>query len=151
MQSIRGLEEVYEKIFRTDGCKFLGFVKGIENLKFLESLLGTDLGVKRRSRRGKEPRKRRHFIGWYMDGKIVFIFLTTSTGLWRSYRRVDLTLCPNVSKRCPDTMEEAYVLDSEDRGFVSYLVREEVVEGKYVICGWCKDLEYLENLKIIEV
>gem|GEM_PF-5660796 len=48
-------------------------------------------------------------------------------------------------------MEEAYVLDSEDRGFVSYLVREEVVEGKYVICGWCKDLEYLENLKIIEV
>jgi len=142
MNVMEGLEEFYRELICEREEKFLGFVK-YENLKHLERILDTDLGVEVRRLAGEDPRKARPFIGWYSGDHITLVFLTKK----KKSIEVDTELCKKLSEDCRWIEGRCYVLEDWKRGgFYKFTLRRELL-GDYVLCGRCEDLDFLENLK----
>ncbi|GAB6065984.1 hypothetical protein JCM9492_10760 [Aquifex pyrophilus] len=132
------LEEIYKDTLKKRGNKFLGVIK-FENLKFLEELLNTDLGIRGRLEKGEEPRRKRPFIGWYISGEeLKLVFLTRR----KQNPHVNLRLC----KRCPNLYEDTYIFRDRKRSFVGYILKSNTLKD-FILCGSCEDLEYLESLR----
>ncbi|WP_174248487.1 hypothetical protein [Thermocrinis albus] len=121
-QPIKGVEKLISKVEE----RFLGFVK-LEGLRYLEGLLNVDLG--------SEKRKGRPFIGWYKNGCMFLVFLTTKR---RAYK-VFVNGC-NKQELCQWIDEESYVFyDYRHRGYFVYKVKEDQLKWKeqIVFCGFC--------------
>ncbi len=132
------LKGIYEEVIKKRGEKFLGIIM-FENLKFLEELLNTDLGVKGRLEKGKQPRQKRPFIGWYIsDEELKVVFLTQKN----KNPHVNLRLC----KRCPDINRDTYIFRDRKRGIVGYILKASHL-GNFIFCGRCENLKHLERLR----
>ncbi|RLJ70682.1 hypothetical protein BCF55_0963 [Hydrogenivirga caldilitoris] len=142
---MRGFEELYKELITKEGHKFLGFFRSDE-LRFLEELLSTDLGVSVREVKGRQPRSARPFIGWF-DGEILNLcFLTRN----KRNLSVDIKNCKRVDKKCNWIRVFGYVLfDHLKKGYFRYTLK--AVKPEYVLCGRCDDLEFLEKLKVFEI
>ncbi len=137
-------EDILKEILRKERNKFLALFNK-EGLKCLEDLLDTDFGIRGRIERGKQPREYRPFIGWYKDGTLYFCLLTRkNTG-----KKLDLTLCRKTKKNCGWIENTSYAFRDRNIGFVVYSVKDLVIEGKFNICGTCKNLEEIEKFKVI--
>jgi len=143
---VEKLRELYKKLILSRREKFLGFVKTNE-LKLLEELLNTDLGVYGRVKSGRTPRLKRPFIGWFEEDRFVIFFLT------KTFKKnsIDLRLCYRQRKECKWIHEFSYLFEDRKRGYVGYLLKDVLFKGRYVFCGRCSDLEFLEKLKVVEI
>jgi len=124
-----------------EGKKFLGYFR-LNELKWLEEMLETDLGV-------KNQRKTRPFIGFHRGDTVFICFLTTRSK--SKGKRVDIKLCSKSG--CPryNFMEYSYIFyDIRRRGFYIYEFPKEYIKDKYVHCGFCKDLEFIDNLPKVD-
>jgi hypothetical protein len=143
MKFLKSLFEHIKEIFldkREEGKKFLGYFRQ-ERLKFLEELIGMELGAYRRNTRP--------FIG-YTSGNWLFVLFLTSQKKGRTYR-VDISLCKK--KGCPRyrfAPESYFFHDSKHPGIYFYKLPKNLVKD-YVFCGYCEGLEYLDKLRIKEV
>jgi hypothetical protein len=142
---MRGLKDIYIQIISAENGKFLGFFKE-KQLKLLEELLNTDLGVRDRERTGKKARTARPFIGWQENGRLNVCFLTSQ----KKGEKVDLRNCRRLPPECGWIKDYSYLFWSRGKGYVIFSFKEGI-PCDYILCGRCRDLEFLEGLRIIEV
>ena len=136
---LQQLQEVVRQRKELEGKKFLG-VFNQDNLIVLERLLKTDLGT--------HKRERRPFIGYFYSQWLFLCFLTRENH--GKVRRVDLSLC-NKKKECSKLQDISYAFyDRKNRGFYLYRLPKDLIKD-YTFCGFCKDLEHIDKLNVIEV
>ncbi len=140
------LKYLYKELIINRRDRFLGFFKSNE-LKLLEELLNTDLGISGRIKSGREPRSKRPFIGWYKENELVIFFLTKTS---KKYL-INLSLCYKIEGECKWIGGLSYLFEDRKRGYVGYPLKDVSFKGKYVFCGRCRDLEFLEELKVVEI
>jgi len=130
-----------DEIIKERQKKFLGYIER-EQLKHLERLLNTDLGVYTKNR------QKRPFIAWYdWFGKLKVVFLTLST----NEKSVNLRLCKKENSECNESLEDvSYVFyDRTRKKYAGYTFKGEIFE--YVYCGYCENLQFLENLNFYSI
>jgi hypothetical protein len=133
------LQELVRQRKDLEGKKFLGIFDK-DNLRVLEELLKTDLGT--------HKRERRPFIGYFYSHWLFLCFLTTKNH--GKVRRVDLSLC-NKKKECSNLQSISYIFrDRKNEGFYIYKLPKDLIKD-YIFCGFCKDLEHIDKLNVIEV
>ena len=133
------LQELVRQRKELEGKKFLGIFDK-DNLRFLEELLKTDLGT--------HKRERRPFVVYFYSQWLFLCFLTTKNH--GKVRRVDLSLC-NKKKECSKLQDISYAFyDRKNRGFYLYRLPKDLIKD-YIFCGFCKDLEHIDKLNVIEV
>jgi hypothetical protein len=133
------LQEVVRQRKELESKKFLGII-GKDNLRVLEELLKTDLGT--------HKRERRPFVGYFYSQWLFLCFLTTKNH--GKVRRVDLSLC-NKKKECSNLQSVSYIFrDRKNEGFYIYKLPKNLIKD-YTFCGFCKDLEHIDKLNVIEV
>ena len=142
---MRGLKEIYRQIIEDKEYKFLGFFDH-ENLKLLEELLDTDLGIRGRKEVGKEPRKGRPFIGRKRGNSLEVCFLTRD----KKKYRIELDLCEKKDPSCSRIEDVSYVFYDRKRGYGKFLFKD-IGELNYTLCGRCEDLEIIDKLRVFEV
>ncbi len=130
--------DLFEKILEERKKRFLGFFR-FRELKFLQELLRTDLGV-----RG-EIKKNRPFVGWYEGNDLIFCLLTKK----KNPAFIDLRLCERKKKSCKWIGGRSYLFYDKRRGVVRYRIKEGLID--FVLCGRCKNLEHLEKLEETQV
>jgi hypothetical protein len=133
------LQELVRQRKELEGKRFLGII-GKDNLRVLEELLKTDLGT--------HKRERRPFVGYFYSKWLFLCFLTTKNH--GKVRRVDLSLCNN-KKECSNLQSVSYIFrDRKNKGFYIYKLPKDLIKD-YTFCGFCKDLEHIDKLDVIEV
>jgi len=133
------LQELVRQRKELEGKKFLGIFDR-DNLKVLEELLKTDFGT--------HKRERRPFVGYFYSKWLFVCFLTRENH--GDVMRVDLSLC-NKKEECSDLQDISYAFyDRKNRGFYLYRLPKDLIKD-YTFCGFCKDLEYIDKLNVIEV
>jgi hypothetical protein len=133
------LQELVRQRKELEGKKFLGIFDK-DNLRVLEELLKTDLGT--------HKRERRPFVGYFYSQWLFVCFLTREKH--GDVRRVDLSLC-NKKKECSNLQDISYAFyDRKKRGFYLYRLPKDLIKD-YIFCGFCKDLEHIDKLNVIEV
>jgi len=136
---LQQLQEVVRQRKELEGKKFLG-VFNQDNLIVLERLLKTDLGT--------HKRERRPFIGYFYSQWLFLCFLTRENH--GDVMRVDLSLC-NKKKECSKLQDISYAFyDRKRGGFYLYRLPKYLIKD-YTFCGFCKDLEHIDKLNVIEV
>jgi hypothetical protein len=64
--------------------------------------------------------------------------------------RVDLSLC-NKKEECSKLQDISYIFQDRKRGgFYLYRLPKDLIKD-YTFCGFCKDLEHIDKLNVIEV
>jgi hypothetical protein len=133
------LQELVRQRKELEGKKFLGIFDQ-DNLRVLEELLKTDLGT--------HKRERRPFVGYFYSKWLFVCFLTTKDH--GDVMRVDLSLC-NKKKECSKLQNISYIFqDRKRRGSYLYRLPKDLIKD-YIFCGFCKDLEHIDKLDVIEV
>ena len=133
------LQELVRQRKELEGKKFLGIFNQ-DNLRVLEELLKTDLGT--------HKRERRPFVGYFYSQWLFLCFLTTKNH--GNVMRVDLSLC-NKKGKCSKLQNISYIFqDRKRRGFYLYRLPKNLIKD-YTFCGFCKDLEHIDKLDVIEV
>jgi hypothetical protein len=133
------LQELVRQRKELEGKRFLGIFDQ-DNLRVLEELLKTDLGT--------HKRKSRPFIGYFYSKWLFACFLTRENH--GDVLRVDLSLC-NKKEECSDLQDISYAFyDRKNRGFYLYRLPKDLIKD-YTFCGFCKDLEHIDKLNVIEV
>lgn len=133
------LQELVRQRKELEGKRFLGII-GKDNLRVLEELLKTDLGT--------HKRERRPFVGYFYSKWLFVCFLTTKDH--GDVMRVDLSLC-NKKKECSKLQNISYIFqDRKRRGSYLYRLPKDLIKD-YIFCGFCKDLEHIDKLDVIEV
>ncbi len=137
------LLDLYEDVYSE---KVLGFFTQ-EGLKFLEDLLSIDLGVRNRKALGKDPRSARPFVKEHYGEMDTLFFLTSK----EKDIELDLKQCSRFAKECKWIKDKSYVLHTSKYGYAGYKIKHVLIRNRYTICGGCKDLWMLDNLKVVEV
>ena len=133
------IQELVRQRKELEGRKFLGIFNQ-DNLRVLERLLKTDLGARKR--------ERRPFVGYFYSHWLFTCFLTRKDH--GKVRRVDLSLC-NKKKECSNLQSVSYIFrDRKNEGFYIYKLPKDLIKD-YTFCGFCKDLEHIDKLNVIEV
>jgi hypothetical protein len=133
------LRELVRQRKELEGRKFLGIFDQ-DNLRVLERLLKTDLGT--------HKRERRPFVGYFYSHWLFTCFLTRRNH--GDVMRVDLSLC-NKKGECSKLQDISYIFqDRKRRGFYLYSLPKDLIKD-YTLCGFCKDLEHIDKLNVIEV
>jgi len=115
-------------------------------LRFLEKLLDTDLGIRGREEKGREPRKGRPFIGKKKGNLLEVCFLTGKEGLYK----INLDACTKKDPLCYWIKKESYIFYDRKRGYAKYVFKN--LDGMdYVLCGRCEDLEVIDTLRVVEI
>lgn len=149
-RGLRSFEELHHDLLKDRGGKFLGvFLRG--HLVSLERLLLTDLGA-------HNPNKRRRpFIGAYKTSEkcrcLKIVFLSSQN---YSRRPVDLSHCDRGNQlECVSLIAACYLFRDRYRDEVlAYSVPEERLRDlgiDFVLCGKCKNLEFLDRLKEVVI
>ena len=142
---MEGLKEIYRQIIEEGGYRFLGFFEE-KGLRFLEELLDTDLGIRGREEKGREPRKGRPFIGKKKGNLLEVCFLTGKEGLYK----INLDACTKKDPLCYWIKKESYIFYDRKRGYAKYVFKN--LDGMdYVLCGRCEDLEVIDTLRVVEI
>jgi hypothetical protein len=139
------LVQLYEELVGEGKSKFLGVFEE-KNLEFMERLLSANLGVGSRLKVGKQPRHRRPFIGLHEKESLLIYFLTSK----RKSLYVNLGPCYRES-RCKWILDHSYLLENENASFAAYAVKKVLLKDRYIFCGRCDDLDYLDDVGVIEV
>ncbi|MCS7308318.1 MAG: hypothetical protein NZ526_07205 [Aquificaceae bacterium] len=142
MEKLRSFEELFQRIVDPRikrGDKFLGIFHR-RALEGLEELFNTDFGT-------RQGRKMRPFVGSYKETEKSYRLVFLST---KNYSRllVELKFCER-GKRCEKFLyTTCFVLkDRNRRKTLAYSIPEEKFKNfSYELCGFCEDLEHLDNL-----
>jgi hypothetical protein len=144
VQFLKSFFEQIKELFlgrrEQEGKKFLGYFKRV-HLRFLEEVIGADLG--------SHKRYTRPFIG-YTSGNWLFVCFLTSQRKGKAFR-VNISQCKKGG--CPKYkfLPESYLFyDSKNRGIYFYKLPKNFVKD-YRLCGYCEDLEHLDSLRIKEL
>jgi len=139
------LKGIYRQIIEEGSYKFLGFFEK-SSLRFLEELLDTDLGIRGREEKGREPRKGRPFIGKKRGNLLEVCFLTEKA---RKYL-INLDNCKKEDSSCNWIKNESYIFYDRKRGYAKFVFKN--LDGlDYVLCGRCEDLEVIDKLRVFEI
>ena len=133
------LQEIVRQRKELEGKRFLGIFDQ-DNLRVLERLLKTDLGA--------HKREFRPFVGYFYSKWLFVCFLTRENH--GDVMRVDLSLCSKKGE-CSKLQDISYAFyDRKNRGFYLYKLPKDLIKD-YTFCGFCKDLEHIDKLNVIEV
>jgi hypothetical protein len=133
------LQELVRQRRELESRKFLGIFNQ-DNLRVLEELLKTDLGT--------HKRERRPFVGYFYSKWLFVCFLTRENH--GDVMMVDLSLCSKKGERSKLQNISYIFQDRKRRGFYLYILPKDLIKD-YTFCGFCKDLEHIDKLNVIEV